>query len=121
MNKSTMQLVNYEIESLLHEGIASLVYRGQRTSDGKSVILKFLRSEYPSFNELMKFQNQYLITKNIDSPKIVKPLSLENYRNSLVLVMWDEGYISLSEYMKNQIISLNQCLKIGIKLANILE
>ncbi|MDJ0554014.1 MAG: AAA family ATPase [Microcoleaceae cyanobacterium MO_207.B10] len=121
MTESNIQLPSYQIESLLHEGMKSLVYRGKRTSDQKSVILKFLRSEYPTFYELVKFQNQYIITKNLDSPKIVKPISLENYRNSLVLVMLDEGYISLSEYIKNHIISLNQCLKIGMILANILE
>ncbi|MGB3405687.1 MAG: AAA family ATPase, partial [Microcoleaceae cyanobacterium] len=98
-----------------------LVFQAQRLSDNQFVILKLLDSEYPSFNELIKFRHQYIITQNLNIPGIVQPLALEKYHNSLILVMPDEGYISLADYLQNQSLSLTQCLKIGIKLTEILQ
>ncbi len=112
---------NYQILECIHQGSKSIVYRAQRISDHQAVILKFLRSEYPTFNELVQFRNQYILTKNIDIPGVTKPLALENYHNSLVLIMVDEGYLSLAEYIKDHPLSLTQCLIIGIKLAQILD
>ncbi|GGA14935.1 hypothetical protein CYANOKiyG1_28740 [Okeania sp. KiyG1] len=112
---------NYQTIECIHQGKKSLVYRAQHISDNKPVILKLLRSEYPSFNELVQFRHQYTITKNLNLSGVVQPLALENYRNSLILVMADEGYISLDEYIKkDNSLSLSQCLTIGIKLTEIL-
>lgn len=56
-----------------------------------------MRAEYPSFSELLQFRNQYTIAKNLDLDGIVKPISLENYRNGYAIVMEDGG-ISLKEW-----------------------
>lgn len=48
-----------------------------------------MRNEYPSFNELVQFRNQYTIAKNLHIPGIVQPLSLETYGNGYTLVMED--------------------------------
>ncbi|MEL7034175.1 MAG: AAA family ATPase [Cyanobacteria bacterium J06592_8] len=119
-NDKTLTFQKYQNLECIHQGQKSLVYRTQRISDHQPVILKLLRSEYPSFNELVQFRHQYTITQNLNIPGIIQPLALENYRNSLILVMADEGYISLDEYTQNNSLSLSQCLTIGITLAEIL-
>ncbi len=121
MNLSSFQIDGYYINDIIHEGLKSLVFRGQRLCDRKSVILKLLRSEYPSFNELVQFRHQYTVTQNSNIPGVVQPLGLEKYRNSLVLVMPDEGFISVDDYLKNHTLELKHCLKIGIKLAQIFQ
>lgn len=80
------------------EGSRTQVYRGTRLLDQKSVVLKLIKREYPTFNELVQFRNQYAIAKNLDLPGIVKPLALENYRNSYVLVLEDFGSVSLKDW-----------------------
>ncbi len=120
-NNSALKFPNYQIIECIHQGSKSIVYRARRISDNQLVILKFLRSEYPTFNELVQFRNQYTIIQNLNLPGVTPPLSLENYRNSLVLVMLDEGYVSLAEYIQDYPLGLSQCLIIGIKLAQILE
>ncbi|NES68601.1 MAG: protein kinase, partial [Okeania sp. SIO2D1] len=92
---------NYQTIECIHQGKKSLVYRAQHISDNKPVILKLLRSEYPSFSELVQFRHQYTIAQNLNLSGVVQPLALENYRNSLILVMADEGYISLDEYTQD--------------------
>ncbi|HBB30580.1 MAG TPA: serine/threonine protein kinase, partial [Cyanobacteria bacterium UBA9273] len=99
MRDTALALANYRIIEQLYSGSRTNVYRGMRESDQTEVVLKLLLSEYPTFNELVQFRNQYTIGKNLDLPGVVKPLSLETYRNGFLLVMEDFGGVSLSEYL----------------------
>ncbi|MDF0555159.1 ATP-binding sensor histidine kinase [Kamptonema sp. UHCC 0994] len=122
-------LSGYQITEELYIGTRTLVYRGIRTSDQQPIIIKILRNEYPKFNELVQFRNQYTITKNLDFSYIVKPLNLEAYHNSYALVMEDFGGISLSTYRPmatdpskiNQNLPLAEFLQIAIQLTDILN
>ncbi|MEH1998989.1 MAG: AAA family ATPase [Nostoc sp.] len=117
----------YRITEQIYLGSKTLVYRGIREEDQKSVVLKFMRNEYPTFAEIAQFRNQYIITKNLDHPGIVKTYSLENYRNSYVLVMEDFGGISLQDWRleddgkKENWLSLNEFFHIAIKIASTFE
>lgn len=91
----------YQITEQIYKGTRTLVYRGIRTSDEKSVVIKILCNEYPNVNELVQFRNQYTIAKNLDFPSIIKPLTLEIYRHSYALVMEDFGGISLANYLQS--------------------
>ncbi|WP_293342948.1 serine/threonine-protein kinase PknK [Microcoleus sp. CAWBG58] len=89
----------YRISEQLYSGTRTLVYRGFSESDNRPVVIKLLKSEYPTFTELVQFRNQYTIAKNIENSGTVKHLSLETYRNGFALVMEDFGGISLAEYI----------------------
>ncbi|NES65051.1 MAG: serine/threonine protein kinase, partial [Okeania sp. SIO2D1] len=94
----SVKLPGYQVTQKLYEGTRTLVYRGIRATDSQAVVLKFMRNEYPTFNELLHFRNQYTITKNLNLPGVVKSLSLETYGNGYALVMEDTGAISLDKY-----------------------
>ncbi|MEH1920441.1 ATP-binding sensor histidine kinase [Nostoc sp.] len=117
----------YRITEQIYSGSKTLVYRGIREEDKKSVVLKLMRNEYPTFAEIAQFRNQYIITKNLDIPGIVKTYSLENYRNSYVLVMEDFGGIPLQDWRledkgkKENWLSLNEFFPIAIKITSTLE
>ncbi|HBE19106.1 MAG TPA: serine/threonine protein kinase [Cyanobacteria bacterium UBA11149] len=93
-----MKILDYRITEQLYSGSRTQVYRGISESDEKPVVLKVLKSDYPTFNELVQFRHQYAIAKNLDLPGVVKHLSLEKYRNGFALVMEDFGGISLADY-----------------------
>ena len=112
-----LNLPNYYLSENLYQGVRTLVYRGQRNWDKKPVIIKVLRNPHPSFNELVQFRNQYIITRHLEHPAIVQPLSLERYNNGYALIMPDSGAIALSEYWQNSEQTLTNFLKIGIQLA----
>ncbi|HEY9614440.1 serine/threonine-protein kinase PknK, partial [Allocoleopsis sp.] len=92
----------YRITQQLYSGSRTQVYRGISESEQKPVVIKLLKSEYPTFNELVQFRNQYTIAKNLDLPGVVKHLSLENYGNGFALVMEDNGCVSLAEYTTHE-------------------
>ncbi|MBW4426601.1 MAG: AAA family ATPase [Nostoc desertorum CM1-VF14] len=117
----------YRLTEQIYLGSKTLVYRGIREQDQKSVVLKLMRNEYPTFAEIAQFRNQYIIAKNLDLPGIVKTYSLESYRNSYVLVMEDFGGISLQDWRledrgndENRF-SLDEFFNIAIKIASTLE
>ena len=121
----SIDLHNYRIVAPLYESARTLVYRGVRDRDSQPVIVKLLRDEFPAFNDLVQFRNQYRIAKSLNVPGIVRPISLETDRNRLALVMKDEGEISLLEYVASRsphrTLSVSEFLDVAIQLAQILE
>ncbi|NEQ41561.1 MAG: protein kinase, partial [Okeania sp. SIO3I5] len=116
-----LNIHNYYLSENLYQGTRTLVYRGQRICDKKQVIIKVLRNPHPSFNELVQFRNQYIITRHLEHPAIIQPLALERYGNSYALVMPDSGAIALFEYWQNLEQSLSNFLKIAMQLAEALH
>ena len=123
---------NYTLTNTLYEGTRTLVYRATRNFDQQPVVIKVLRNEYPSFNELLQFCNQYTIAKNLDFLGIIKSLDLEPWSNGYALVMEDFGGVSLSNYLKTSgdgnlkppsisFISLVDFLPIAIQLTEVLH
>ncbi|MFN6487835.1 MULTISPECIES: AAA family ATPase [unclassified Nostoc] len=120
-------ILGYRIIKQLYSGKKTLVYRAIREKDQQSVILKLMRNEEPNFNEINQFQNQYTITKNLEIPGIVKPISLENYHNRYVLVMEDFGGIALNIWQQEEerkgknCVSLTEFFDIAIEISATLE
>lgn len=114
-------LPGYEILNPIYNGSRTLVYRGIRLSDGCPVVIKLLRSEYPTVPSLIEFRNQYQIAKTLNLSGITPILDLEVYGNGFVLIMADQGYISLADYLAHRELTLNEFLRIAIKLTQILE
>ncbi|MEH2280350.1 MAG: AAA family ATPase [Nostoc sp.] len=119
------KLLNYQISEQLYAGSRTKVYRAIREDDRLPVVIKLLQQEYPTFNELLLFRNQYTIAKNLDLLGIVRPYSLEPYCNSYALVMEDFGGISLRDWMNREMgdnqHTLTEFLDIAIALSNILD
>ncbi len=121
MTDTSLTIPGYRILDRIYNGTRTQVYLALSESDQKPVAIKILQSEYPTFNELVQFRNQYTITKNLDLTGIVKPLALSNYRNGFALVMEDFGGISLAEYTALHQLSTADFLPIAIQIVQILE
>jgi serine/threonine protein kinase len=90
-------LTGYRFTEQIYSSSKTIVCRGIREQDQKSVIIKLMQNEYPTFSEIAQFRNQYTISKNLNVPGIVKPYSLETYRNGYALILEDFGGISLKD------------------------
>ena len=99
LTRSAIALPGYHVTEQLYAGSRTLVYRAVRQADQQPVVIKLLRNEHPSFNELMQFRNQYTIAKKLDS-HVIQPYCLELYRNGYALVMEDFVGISLASYVR---------------------
>ncbi|MGK7899993.1 MAG: AAA family ATPase [Hormoscilla sp.] len=121
MTNTITTIGGYSNLQLLHDSQRTIVYRGLQNESKQPVVIKLLKSEYPTFNELVNFRMAYVIALNLDLPGVVKPLALENYGNGFVLVMPDFGSISLGDYITKQNLSLGEFLQVAIALGGILD
>ncbi len=116
-----LDLADYIKTDSIYAGTRTIVYRAIRARDGQPVIIKLLRNPHPNFNELVQFHNQYVITRNLEHPALVRSLALERYGNAYALVMTDGGEMSLDYYWKKSQRNLSEFLAIAIQLTSVLH
>ena len=115
-----MRLSDYELNNKLYESNLSIVYRAKRKTDKQSVIVKILNEEYPSKEQLIRFNYEYEILKSFNTESVVKAYSLEKYGNSAAIVEEDFGGSPLNIY-NWQSLNLADILKLFIKITDIIE
>ena len=47
-----LNLSGYQINGTLHEGVETIIYRGQTPTDESAAILKVLKAEYPTLEAI---------------------------------------------------------------------
>ncbi|MGC1248980.1 MAG: AAA family ATPase [Spirulinaceae cyanobacterium] len=113
-------LADYRIIAQIYESNFSVVYRAIRNRDSKPIILKFLKQDYPSTQEIAKYKQEYEITRNLRSEGVILTYGLQKYQNTLVMILEDFGGQSLNFLFKKQLISLEEFLQIALKIVDIL-
>lgn len=117
-----IELQQYVLQTKVHEGPDTSLYEGQRTTDGLQIVGKLLKSPYPSPRDVARIRHEYSLLKDlIDIPGIPRPLGLERYGNSLVIITERVAGKPLNEVMKQRTLSVITCLRIARGLAEILE
>ncbi|AFY81975.1 putative ATPase [Oscillatoria acuminata PCC 6304] len=119
--QSDPQLPGYTLTELIYPGNRTHVYRGVHQQSQQPVVIKVMKRDYPTFGELAQFRNQFVITKNIEIPGIVRTLALEALGNGYAIVMEDSGSISMEQYLENQSLNLLEIIEIAIQLTAILH
>ncbi|UNU26786.1 trifunctional serine/threonine-protein kinase/ATP-binding protein/sensor histidine kinase [Microcoleus vaginatus] len=114
-------LSQYQIHSTLHEGIETIIYRGQIPSHQDTTVLKILKAEYPTLDAITRIKHEYRIRQHLDHPGLVKVISLETFDNRLGLLLEDFEGESLDRLMSRQKLEVITCLRFGIQLIKTLE
>ncbi|HOV27338.1 MAG TPA: diguanylate cyclase [Pseudobacteroides sp.] len=113
-----VNLSGYKIGEQILKSSDTTILRGNRISDNTSVIIKVLNNEYPTADKLESFRREYELAKRLTGDKIIKMYSLDNFENSLAIVMEDFGGKSLSYILKTHNISFEDKLLISIDIAD---
>ncbi|MBH8564497.1 AAA family ATPase [Nostoc sp. CENA67] len=116
---STLKIPGYDISEVIHEGVNTIVYRGESQPEQEKVILKVLKAEYPTLEQITRLKHEYSITENLHLNGVVKVLRQEVHQNRLVLVAQDIGGISLKTMLEKQdsILPLQTFLNIAIQIS----
>ncbi len=115
-----INLAGYEITDQIHESNNSLVYRGLRKQDNQPVILKFLKQDYPMPASLVRYKQEYEITRNLTIESVPKTYSLEKYQNSLAIIFEDCEGESLKLLLAAKKLTLKEFLSTAIKITKAL-
>ena len=78
-------ILKYEIIEKIHEGIETVVYRSNLEQGQKPVVIKLLKSEYPTLEEITRLRHEYKVLKDLTIEGVVKPYSLEKYEKILAV------------------------------------
>ena len=104
--------------ALIYESENSLVYRGRRERDNLPVILKKIKKDRPSPEEIARYEREYKITRSLNNREgTIKAYGLEKNANGFVMVLEDFGGESLRTLMDSQRFTLLGFLTIAIKIA----
>ncbi|MEH2361066.1 AAA family ATPase [Nostoc sp.] len=85
------------ISNKIYESSNSLVYRGIR-DDGVAIVVKMLKLDYPSPQELTRYRQEYKITRSLKLEGVIKAYSQQNYQRTLVILLEDFGGESLEKW-----------------------
>ncbi|MBU3917396.1 serine/threonine-protein kinase PknK, partial [bacterium] len=118
-------ILDYEVKDQIYDSSRSLIYRAKRNADKESYILKMLKKEYPTPDETARFRREYEITRKLNIDGVVKPIALEEYKNTLFMVLEDFNGDSLAKELasrrsKKEPIGLYEFLKMALQIAEIL-
>lgn len=119
-----IDLSGIAVHSKIYESSNSLVYRGIRTQDEQAIVVKLLKQDYPSPQELTRYRQEYEITHSLNLEGVVKAYSQQNYQRTLFILLEDFGGESLEQWMQQQPsfcpMSLSTFLRLAIALVDIL-
>ncbi|WP_096607857.1 AAA family ATPase [Calothrix sp. NIES-2100] len=119
-----ISLPGIAIQDKIYESSNSLVYRGMR-DDGVGIIVKMLKLDYPTFQELTRYRQEYKITRSLNLEGVIKAYNQQDYQRTLVILLEDFGGKSLEQWMHKRPdifcpMPLSQFLSLVIALTDIL-
>ncbi|NER96026.1 MAG: serine/threonine protein kinase, partial [Symploca sp. SIO1B1] len=115
-----LTIPGYNNLTLIYESTNSEVYQALREQDSKSVILKILKQNYPSPQELTRYKQEYELTRYLQSDGVVETYDLIPYQRTLVIVLEDFGGQSLHNLTHGKALAIAEFLPIAIKITKVL-
>ena len=115
-----LTLPGIAVKALIYESANSLVYRAIREQDSQPIILKFLKENYPTPQELARYRTEYEITKSLNLTGVVKAYDLQKYQNTLLMYLEDFGGESLREWKQKRKFTLEEFLQIAVAITDTL-
>ena len=110
----------YQLIEEIHNGAKTVIYRGKKESASGEAIVKTLKAEYPTLEEIARLRHEYQILDSLDLSGTIKTLALEDYGNGVAIILEEFGSGSLEKYLAKEKLSLVEFVKIAIKLVEVL-
>ena len=102
----------------IYESANSRIYRCRREQDDLPIILKLLREDYPSAHELIRYRQEYKITRLLsDRPGIIQTLGMGEHGSTCYIVVEDFGADSLKSWAEKRSFTLTEKLSLAMRMA----
>lgn len=117
----TLEKINdFDLTDKLHESANSLLYRGLGNQDHQEVMIKVLKADYPSEEEIARFKFEYEVLKNLKGQGTVKAYGFFPCGNGFAIIMEDYHYDTVYKLLKKNI-SIKEFLEIAIAICDALD
>jgi signal transduction histidine kinase/serine/threonine protein kinase/DNA-binding NarL/FixJ family response regulator len=115
-------IAGYALQTILWEGLNTIIYRALSESDQRFVTIKTLKAKHPTLKELAQLRHEFKLLQSLNLEGTLNAIALENYQNGLALILSDFAGIPLTDFLSRQhsakfALDLELFLQIGIQLA----
>jgi len=116
------EIPGFEIQDKIFESNHTIIYRAIRKGDDLPVVLKILNGDYPSPEEINRFQHEFNIIKKLEEIRgVIGTHHLEKFQNTLVMVLEDFHASSLDQHIQKHTIPFEDALNISIHISGIID
>jgi PAS domain S-box-containing protein len=115
-----ISIPGYQVIEQRSSGKNHLVYRCLRESDHLPVILKFLKDEFPTQEQVGRLRREYEMTRRFEIDGVVRAYGLEKIQSRSAMLIEDFGGEPLSSIICDCRLELQEFLAIAIKLSDTL-
>ncbi|MEO1592060.1 MAG: AAA family ATPase, partial [Cyanobacteria bacterium J06632_22] len=115
-----LAIAGYDLQELIYQGSRSLIHRAVRQSDGQTVTLKTLATQYPTLDAIATLKHEHDILSRLSIAGVISAVTWQGTAPALVLENF-QG-LSLREFIRQQqVVSVENFLPIALRLAEILD
>ncbi len=115
-----IDITGFEVSGEIHSSRRNKIYRGLRQEDRKPVVIKVLNDEYPSLEELNKFQYEYEVVSKLQQiDGVIDHYQVVDYGNTKAIVMEDYNGLSVDHLIENGM-ALKTFFHLAVELVDIL-
>ena len=118
-----IKLEGFDLKDELYNGASTIIYRAIDIRNSKNVVVKVLKSEYPTPDEIKKFSYEYEIAKKLDIEGVIKNYEMIEYKNTRAIIMEDCDGISMDKMAGGSVgkkIGVKNFLIFAVKIIDIL-
>ena len=111
----------YRLTEKIAEGGATRIYRAIRESDQASVVIKTLRTDQASRENIAMLQHEADVLSSLNGTNVIQLIERARIRDLPSLVLEDTGGQSLDRLTSHRRIPLKACVGIGIAITKALK
>jgi PAS domain S-box-containing protein len=119
-NLNMSYIPGYQIENKIYESANTIIFRGQRIQDMFPVTVKVIKREYPTSNEILRFENEYNILRSLNFDGVIKAISLEEFNQRRAIIFEDFIGEPIKSFISDKGFPVGEFLDISIQLTEIL-
>ncbi|MBD2437089.1 hybrid sensor histidine kinase/response regulator [Nostoc sp. FACHB-110] len=110
-------LADYTFIKMIFDGINTCTYKAFKESEENSVIIKALKADYPSIEQIAHIKNEYQILQSLQIEGVIQPIALETIQNRVSLILQDFAGDTLKDIISTHNLEIKDFLPIAIQLA----
>ncbi|MDA7965162.1 AAA family ATPase [Ruegeria sp.] len=111
----------FQLSERLYESADSFVFRATRDADGERVVIKILKSEFPTASRLARYRREFEITSSLALPGVIRALELRRHDKSLLMVLEDFDGISIADLLSTRSLSHDEFLDTALQIARTVD
>ncbi|MCV6585670.1 MAG: AAA family ATPase [Marinibacterium sp.] len=111
----------FRLSDRIYKSDNSIVFRATRDHDGMPVVLKILKNDFPSMEDLARYRREYDIVDDLDHIGVVTPYELRRHDKTLLMVLEDFGGMSVARLLRDRPMSIDETLDAAIQVVQTLD